>query len=145
MTEIRQSTTMLLMFGLLICLGCGDGPEPGFGQVSGKVTIDGQPAPEGTRIRFQHKEDSSSFMTVAKEDGSYNYKPPREAPLQEGDYLVSVEPITTTTRTDESGLSVSEEIPGAPKSYGKFSDPKQSGLEVTLSSSSVDYDIAVTK
>lgn len=142
---IRKSTTMALMFGLLFLLGCGGGPEPGFGEVSGQVTIDGQPAPEGTRIRFQHKEDSSSFTTVVKGDGSYSYKPPREAPLQEGDYQVSVEPVTTTTRTDESGLSVSEAIPGAPKSYGKFSDPKQSGLEVTLSRSAVEFDIAVTK
>lgn len=134
-----------MMLGLLILLGCGGGPEPGFGEVRGQITVDGQPAPEGTRIRFQHKEDSSSFSTVVKEDGSYSYEPPREAPLKEGDYLISVEPITTTTRTDASGLSVSEKIPGAPKSYGKFSDPKQSGLEVTLSQSAVEYDIAVTK
>lgn len=145
MTVNRQAAPLGLLLGLCVALGCGGGPEPGFGQVSGKVTIDGQPAPEGTRVRFHHKSDGSAFMTRVQEDGNYSYKPPREAPLMEGEYHVSVEPITTITRTDESGLSVSENIPGAPKSYGKFTDPKQSGLEVTLSRSAVEYDIQVTK
>lgn len=133
--------TPLLCLSLL--LGCGGGSDPGFGQVQGNVTVDSQPAPEGTRVRFHHRDDDSSFLTLVKEDGSYRYVPPSGAPLRTGDYRVSVEPITTITITDDSGLSVSQPIAGAPKSYGKYSDPKNSGLEVSLSSGAAEYDIAI--
>jgi len=128
---------------LTLLLGCGGGQEPGFGQIKGNVTIDSQPAPEGTRVRFYYQEDNSSFFTIVKADGSYHYAPPSAAPLRTGNYQVAVEPITTTTTMDATGLSVSQPIPGAPKSYGKYSTPDGSGLEVTLSGGSVEYDIAI--
>jgi hypothetical protein len=128
---------------LSVLLGCGGGSELGFGQIQGNVTVNSQPAPAGTRLRFHHREDNSTFLTFVKEDGSYHYAPPSGAPLRTGDYRVSVEPITLTTFRDDSGLSISQPIAGAPKSYGKYSDPENSGLEVSLSSGAVEYDIAI--
>lgn len=137
--QIVAASVLCLAF---VC-GCGGQGDPGFGSVEGKVTIDSEPAPEGTRIRFHHQEDNESFLAIVKLDGAYRYDPPPNAPLRTGDYRISIQPITTTTTTDESGMSISQPISGAPKSYGKYSDPKNSGLEVTLSSGAEQYDIAI--
>ncbi|MEX0792841.1 MAG: hypothetical protein WD045_06865 [Pirellulaceae bacterium] len=131
------------LLGLTLLLGCGGSAEPGFGQVQGKVTVDSEPAPTGTRVRFQHQEDGSAFLAIVKDGGSYNYTPPSGAPLRTGDYRISVEPITMTTITDEAGMSASQPISGAPRSYGKYSKPETSGLAVTLSNGSAEYDIAI--
>ena len=105
--------------------------------------VDSQPAPAGTRVRFHHIEDQTSFFAIVDESGNYSYQPPAEAPLKSGEYQVGVEPVSTTTTVDETGLSVETAVAGAPESYGKYSEPSESGLNVVLTEGQVEFDIDI--
>lgn len=136
---------VLLIIGFIsVGPGCSGSLGPGFSGVQGSVSVNSKPAPRGTRIKFRHCEDQSSFVAIVDESGSYSYQPPQEAPLKAGAYQVGVEPVTSTTAVDQTGLAVETAAVGVPKSYGKYSNPAQSGLEVTLSNSLVEFNIDIS-
>ncbi|MEQ1829100.1 MAG: carboxypeptidase regulatory-like domain-containing protein [Pirellula sp.] len=62
----RCQVTAIALFGLTYVSGCG-GPQ--FGNVSGQVTMDGQPLPD-VAVRF---EDEGGSATIARTDKSGNY------------------------------------------------------------------------
>lgn len=142
---IRMTFFVLLTLCVGALIGCNHSGAAGFGGVHGVVSVDSQPAPAGTRVRFRHRTDPNAmFFAIVDESGSYAYQPPSQAPLKEGEYAIAIEPVTKRIMTDDSGLSVSHTIPGAPKSYGKFSNLSQSGLAATLDGGKVEYDIQIT-
>ncbi|PQO25810.1 hypothetical protein C5Y96_23680 [Blastopirellula marina] len=122
--------------------GCEEA-KPGLKGVQGKVTVDGQPAPEGSQVSFNLVGGSYSFTTRTSATGEYSYLPPPQAPLEAGEYEVAVLPPPSQTTTDETGLSIEVKTKGAPKNYGKFSDPKSSGIKATLGGEVITLDIAV--
>ncbi len=136
----------IVMLSAICCLcfsvGCSDA-EPGFGGVQGTVTVDSQPAPVGTRVKFRHIDDQSSFFAIVGESGMYSYEPPVEAPLKTGEYQVGVEPVASTTTVDGTGLAVESAAAGKRKSYGKYSDPSESGLTIALTEGHANLDIDV--
>ncbi|QDS88006.1 hypothetical protein EC9_21920 [Rosistilla ulvae] len=137
-------TISIFAFGMLM-FGCSPAPPAGFGEVHGTVSVDSKPAPEGTRVRFLHAEDdATAFFAMVNANGEYSYKPPTMAPLKPGVYHISVEPVSTQTTTDSTGLSVESPDAQKPKDYGKYSDPEKSGLTTTLEDGSVQYDIEIT-
>ncbi|UUO05778.1 hypothetical protein M4951_20700 [Blastopirellula sp. J2-11] len=142
---VRITFLVVSAVSVSVLVGCGASSIDSFGSVHGVVLVDAKPASPGTRIRFRHRQDpTTTFYTMVDDSGGYSYRPPQEAPLKSGEYEIAVEPLTTTTKLDESGLSVETVIRGAPKNYGKYSQLSQSGLAATLTSGKVKCDIDIT-
>ncbi|MEW4561922.1 hypothetical protein AB1K70_05310 [Bremerella sp. JC770] len=138
MNRLTLLAVVLTVFGV----GC-DESSTGLKGVQGNVTVDGKPAPEGTRISFEIEGGTYSFSTSTDSDGKYAYLPPPEAPLMQGTYGVSVVPLSTTSVMDASGLPQEVKIKGAPTTYGKFSNPETSGIRTILGGELITLDIKV--
>jgi hypothetical protein len=78
----------MLVMGLLFTLGCGSA-EP-LGQVSGKVTFQGEPVGEGT-VLFSNPDLGVSAEAELSADGSYTLTTYKGG-LPPGDYKVTVSP-----------------------------------------------------
>ncbi|TWT33381.1 hypothetical protein [Blastopirellula retiformator] len=143
--EVDEVCYHILTLCVGIAIGCHDSGAGGLGGVHGVLSVDSQPAPVGTRVRFRHRTDpNTAFFAIVDARGGYAYQPPSQAPLKAGEYEIAIEPVTKIITTDDSGLSISRAIPGAPKSYGKFSNLSKSGLATTLNDGKVEYDIQIT-
>ena len=57
-----------VLAALLTAAGCG---EPGTGEVTGAVTVDGQPAPTGSSINFVSTDGKSAGAGATITDGKY--------------------------------------------------------------------------
>lgn len=94
---------------LLFAAGCGDdGPERG--NVTGKVTLDGEPL-EGADLEFQPKEGSPSYGTT-NDDGKYKLMYTRDKKgAMVGEHTVKI--TTSTTATDANGneIRVPQRVP----------------------------------
>lgn len=138
----------VLIFCSLCCLtaGCFSSGPDGFGTVHGVVTVNSKPAPDGTRLRFQHAEDASCmFVAIINDAGHYSYAPPTQAPLKQGAYKVAYDPVTSTTQVDSTGLAVEVVSSGAAKGYGDYTDLKKSGLTATLTDGSVEFSFDIPR
>ncbi|WP_207396446.1 hypothetical protein [Bremerella alba] len=136
----RFSAAILLL--VLVVAGCEEA-KSGLKGVQGKVTVDGQPAPEGSQVSFNMVGESYTFTTRTDAAGEYAYLPPPQAPLEPGEYEVAILPPPSQAIEDETGLSVEVKTKGAPKSYGKFSNPRSSGIKTTLGGDVITLDITV--
>ncbi|MCA9023254.1 MAG: hypothetical protein KDA74_24065, partial [Planctomycetaceae bacterium] len=89
------------MSGLILtvmCLtGCGGGsnlPKGETGTVTGKVTFNGKPVPEGTSIVFLHKDKGITASSPITADGSYALRMRRENAILAGNYQIGITPPT---------------------------------------------------
>lgn len=118
--------------------GCGDSRPPLF-PVVGKVTIDGKPAEEGGVV-FHNGE--KQLVGSIKPDGTYEIMQNREPGAPIGKYKVTV--FVTRTPKDAQGNPI-----GLPQTLSnqKFMNTQTTPFEfeVTESSPSGTYDLAVTK
>ncbi|WP_437231027.1 hypothetical protein SH661x_002269 [Planctomicrobium sp. SH661] len=130
--------------GVLLA-GCGESAQPSISGVSGTVLIDSQNATPGTTISFFSRSDeSNTFTTVVGEGGRYEYKPSAVSQVAPGEFVAVVRPVSSKTVQDAHGMTMSVPIPGAPKSYGKYSDVKKSDLTVNLTPGKTEkFDIAI--
>ena len=62
--------------GLLSALAAGCGPGSGTGEVSGAVTVDGQPAPPGSSITFVPADGKGPTAGALIENGKYTARVP---------------------------------------------------------------------
>ena len=138
---MKQFSVAVLLL-VFVVVGCEES-KPGLKGVQGKVTVDGQPAPEGAQVSFNLVGGSYTFTTRTDAAGEYAYLPPPQAPLEPGEYEVAVLPPPNETTVDETGLSVEVKTKGAPKSYGKFSNSKSSGIKTTLGDDVITLNISV--
>lgn len=143
MSQYSTGACFLLIFGVLT--GCGRPSAPTISGIYGSVEINSVAAPPGTLISFVNREnDSDSFTTNIGENGSYDYQPPGSIRIPPGEYVAVIRPVTSKTVVDEDGMQRDEPIPGAPKSYGKYSEVKTSDLVVQLKPGSAEkFDISV--
>lgn len=144
MTYFWYRIMLLLLVGVFGA-GCFSSGTDGFGDVHGTVFINSQPAPQGTRIRFQHaQEKATAFYAVVDEEGAYRYEPPGLAPLEEGAYLVAIDPMLSSTVVDSTGLSVEVPADARSNNYGRYSDVKESNLKVNLTRGRVEFNIEIS-
>lgn len=137
---------MLLLLSATFVPGCFSSGADGFGDVHGAVSINAQPAPQGTRIRFQHAQDkATAFYVIVDEEGTYRYEPPSLAPLKEGAYLVAIDPMLSSTVVDSEGLSVEVPIDTSVDNYGRYSDVEESDLRVNLTRGRVEFNIEISQ
>ncbi|MFW6171395.1 MAG: hypothetical protein ACODAD_12960 [Planctomycetota bacterium] len=87
----------LAAFALLA--GCDSGAQ--MGQVSGTVTLDGEPAPS-LEVSFEPKDPSlgTTAMGYTQDDGSYQlHYPGSQTGAPVGEYSVSISPAETDAQT----------------------------------------------
>ena len=90
------SSVVLIGCSFMLLAGCGGGGD-GFtgprGQVSGKVTFNGQPVPAGSTVVFQTGEGKSYLASgVVEADGTYELQYDRQANIPGVKYLVQITP-----------------------------------------------------
>ena len=116
---------------VLSCVGLAGCSAGNSCSVSGQVTFDGQPLPEGN-IKFDPSGDSAGAAGSAKiQDGRYEI--PLDAGMQAGKFLVSVTANKKTGRTvkqfDSTTATMDEIVQYIPDRYNV-----QSQLQVDLNS-----------
>ena len=98
-------TTTLFLFAVLLAAvtglaGCSSGPD--LGSVTGKVTLDGQPA-EGLEVEFEPKQaGGTSAIGYTQADGSYElYYPGNHPGAPPGEYTVRIRGSETDDPTQQ--------------------------------------------
>jgi hypothetical protein len=112
---------------LLMLAGCDQGPP--VGEVTGKVTFQGQPVREG-RVSFSHAEAGYGADALLESDGTFDVITD-EGGLLLGDYRVSVSPLVVMDSSDPNTPPVGVEKPARdiPK---KYRDEATSGFTASV-------------
>ncbi|MEX1040355.1 MAG: hypothetical protein WDZ51_06985 [Pirellulaceae bacterium] len=141
---MNPTALRFLMSCSLVFVGCGL-DDQGISGVQGTVLINGSAAPEGTIIGFSNiANESDAFMTPVDSDGKYQYRPPKEIVLPLGEYRIVVIPKRRQTEMGPNFIAKDVPIPGAPASYGKYSEVQTSDLKTEITSSqTVTFDIDI--
>ena len=123
-----------LAWGVLFCLilplvGCGGGGDGHTVNISGKVTLAGEPF-SGASIRMVSKRSGASFATDLNESGEYQL----ELTGVHNEEVLNIEfgPAESTSgeaKLDEAGIPIGNPAPPIPKRYF---EAETSGLTVTL-------------
>lgn len=129
-------TPLGLMLVLLITTGCGSSSDVSIGTVTGKVFIDGQPAPAGIRIEFDPVAKGVRGSTaVTDESGNY-----------EADYSLSTKGVRLGTCVVK--LEQPTEAPPAPGQMPKRPFPNEFYEEirqVNISAGHNTVDLEISK
>jgi hypothetical protein len=137
-TSGAKLTQLLLLFfvvGFLGLTGCGGKPA----NVSGSVTLDGQPVVRGT-VGFKPTSGGMMAAGIIQEDGSYVLKTNRDVGLDTGEYLVTV-----------ASRELGKENPnGGPPMPGPYITPrhyaiaKTSGLKFEVAAGSNEINLELS-
>ncbi len=122
---------------LLVIGGCGS-PSSGLVNVSGKVTVDGQPA-EGAVLLF-HPEGApqgTASSAVAQPDGTFRIVTDGNQGIPEGSYLVTATWPDPAVKPPEAGGGLGEGFglsfePGPDLLNGRYVSRDKSDLSVTI-------------
>jgi hypothetical protein len=156
---VHNGVVVVLSIPLLVVAGCTGSDSISLGKlvpVKGKVTCNGQPAPAGCVITFQHTERNFPASAETAADGSYtllfNGKP--EVPL--GTYKVSIRPPAgeaefANPSDPEAYKKMMEKAPmargNAPAKTAtipkKYASPETSGVTFTVVENQTEYDVAM--
>jgi hypothetical protein len=121
--------------------GCGNG----LAQVSGQVTLDGQPLRGGAgdiRVTVQFQPTSgvgSTAIGLADEDGNYSLATGSQDGIPPGEYLVTCTASELLPATAASSTRGSRRI-----SDPKYANAKTSGLSFTVQPGKNTFDIPLT-
>ncbi len=102
---------LLVLLSVVVLMGCsrgGDGFTGDRGTVSGKVTVKGAPAPEGSHVVFQSKEGTNySASGTVNASGEYSLLYNGKTELPAVTYTATVLPPTTNS---SSGTMTTEQM-----------------------------------
>jgi hypothetical protein len=134
-----RSTTVTLALSAVCLLfsGCGDG----LAQVSGQVTLDGQPLRGGTgdvrvTVQFQPADGvGTTAIGLADEDGNYTLGTGSKDGIPPGEYLVTCT-ASELVRTNPSAAPSSRRITDP-----KYANANTSGLSVSVAPGNNNFDI----
>ncbi|MHC4876863.1 MAG: carboxypeptidase-like regulatory domain-containing protein [Planctomycetota bacterium] len=112
MNIVRFSLSLpLLLACIALGSGCGSGPnlaDGATGTVNGKVTLEGQPVPEGTTVMFQRDSDGQVATGICDADGEFLLRMKGGLEIVEGTYRVAVMPPNPTANmSDEEAMQAS--------------------------------------
>lgn len=120
MTVFGKYICQLGLLATLFMVGCGGGGD-GFdgptGTVSGKLTFQGKPLPEGSAVLFKHEETGQvASGTLSTTDGSFRLRWRGSYDILAGAYKVAV-----STGTGSGAITV----PGDPNAMESSTDYKE--------------------
>lgn len=126
MTVLKTSAVVLvsvLLFGLTGCGGSKFGP---IGSVSGKLTMDGETLPKGTKVIFMHPLEGHAGFSFTDSEGNYAIEWRREGKtfdgLPVGNYQVMLVPAGTV---DIDDMTADEMLAGGPPPAPKMTFPQR--------------------
>jgi hypothetical protein len=127
----------ILAAGILAAAGCSGGMES---EVSGAVTLDGEPVGPGTVVFAPAEGTTNPADGAIQLDGSYFLKTSRDVGLKAGKYKASV------TVFDQPDVKPGERsmTPAKLVTPQKYADPATSGLEYEVEPGKNSIDIELT-
>ncbi|VTR99593.1 hypothetical protein [Tuwongella immobilis] len=145
---MRQLVCVGLLFGLFVTvIGCGG---PGTNKLTGKVTLDGSPMPNGALQFYPPNATVPAFSVNTKDDGTFEAIIPGDANLPTGSYTVTAakyelkkgSKMTVGEGMDMAQLAMTGNATNVlPK---KFSSPKDSPLKYEVKFPTATGDLAIT-
>ena len=133
----QRSFLLLAVTGACFLTGCGgrELPEGTFGQVKGRLTLDGKPVPDGTTLVLLHKNKGYTATGAVLDDGYYTASFRGGLDLLTGVYAVSVTaPVEQETTAN----------PNSPEAYAKMMEAGPEGEEKNDSGFPAKYTSANT-
>lgn len=151
---VHGACASVILVSCLLAAGCGGTDFGPMGSISGRVTMNGEPVAEGTKVLFMHPSEGHAGFGITSADGAYSIEWRRSGTtydgLPVGKYQVMLVPADYV---DVDELSADEMLEGG-GSGGQTSSqipPKYlraatSGLEYEVSEgeNEIDIDIDVT-
>lgn len=136
------SLSLMLLCGVSLC-GCGGGPDdmPNIGEVTGKVTVDGQPGADLV-VTFQPKGGRPSYDTTDA-DGNYElqYNGSTKG-AKVGSNLVTISTASDTTEDYSSAAaSVSKPDPIPAKYNTQAASNSEMTVDVKPGSNEFNWDV----
>jgi hypothetical protein len=124
----RISITVFVAFAVAVCGGCQ--PSVQQGEISGRITLNGEPVSQGYVIFRNHKQGVHMMAEIGK-DGTYRASTADGYGLPHGDYEVSLSPPLLEV---PFGPADAPPDPGEVAEFPKkLLKAKTSGLVVTIS------------
>ncbi|HEY1189863.1 MAG TPA: hypothetical protein VGE74_19595 [Gemmata sp.] len=131
-SSARPSTALLLAFALMCAaLGCGgkQGPNPARVRVSGRITLDDQPAPAGTIVFIPVTKGQLQAQGLVQDDGTFVIE--EDDGPSPGEYKVEIQCAKKTGRrvksmssSDGTGM-IDERVPVIPAKYNTATTLRQ--------------------
>lgn len=135
----RGVALLLIVVGIGLCGGCGDG----LASVRGQVLLDGAPLTGGGDTRamvYLYPEGGTGAPAVGlvDENGEFSVSTGAKRGVEPGAYLVTI----------SASRLIGEDVPGVPRSAErltppKYADPRRSGLRVEVDEGSNEYEFAL--
>jgi hypothetical protein len=137
-----RSFMLFCCLPIAMLVGCNSSPTA---PVSGTVTIDGQPAPENTRVTFQPKGDTGQVATgLVDSSGNYELFSGAEGlqGAEPGTYTVYLSPDMSDVSYMESGGGAppKADLGSIPKEYTS-ADTSPKTVEVTAGENTIAIEI----
>jgi hypothetical protein len=136
----------LWVIGVLGVVGCGSGGYRGpTGAVTGRVTLDGQPIPQGSVVSFVSEAGFTATATVSS-NGSYQLLTAGNPKIPVSTYKVSIAPPAQAMSETDYDKYMSGEGGDATETPSelippKYSDPTTSGLSFAVEQGANTIDI----
>lgn len=133
----RLSFSMLVACASVVLVGCGHGETRG--KITGQVTFQGQPVPEGI-VLFCNNEKGVHMNADLKPDGAYEVTTAKGAGLPTGQYQVCICPPPVNGTTGAGPAPKPKPYPNIPQKYRDF---RTSGLTLTVKEGINPFDVAM--
>lgn len=135
--SLNHRSAILASF-VIACLGCGGDTGPKLAEVSGKVTLDGQPLAKVSLQFTPELPGGSPSYGVTDSEGAYELLFSRDrSGAMPGKHLVEILPVEP--ETDDSGKPVEGTV--VVKIPVKYSQPGSLTADVQAGSNNIDFDL----
>lgn len=142
MNKLTTSIPVLLLFACFFA-GCGGNEFGPIGEISGKLTLDGQPLEAGTKVIFMQPSQGYTGFGITNESGDYEIEWRRSGTtyngLPVGKYEVMLVPAGAV---DIDSVSAEDMLSGGPKPGPKVAIPAKF---LRNSTSGLSYDVVEGK
>ncbi len=139
MVRLTQTSVLVLALSLPVVTGCGPDYGP-MGAISGKLTMNGEVLPAGTKVLFMHPTTGHAGFGMTDEAGNYSIEWRKESRtlngLPAGKYQVMIV-AADTVEVDE--LSADEMLEGGASKAGKSKSIPAKYYRA--STSGLEYDV----
>jgi hypothetical protein len=133
---IMRRTALTLICGVALLCGCGGGESGGYsgplGTVTGKITFEGKPVPEGSQVLFMAPATGYSATGVVDAAGKYTLKYNASDKIPAVKYAVQIAPpAAPTASVDPSKMTPPAKTQATPFPV-RYGSTAKSKLEFTV-------------